>query len=1484
MGKFSERRTAIGIATRRARLVVVSLVAALLLAALALAPSFAPAGRAFQGGVGCLPSVTVTSGADAGPGTLRQAIADVCEAGDINFQLAANDPACDASGRCTITLATGELFIDKSVRIGGPPGGSLTVSGNNVCRVFRVASGAVSISNLTVLRGAAVDGGAGLLVIGGEVVASGLNFVGNVVIGGDGGGVGVRGGRLELYNSTVSGNAARHGGGIHHDSASGVVRLVNSTVTNNRADLGEGGGIAAVAGTTTLHNSIVAGNFAGLAVGPLTPNDVHGALDPESASNLFGVGGAGGLTNGAQGNLVGVADAGLEPLAFNGGPTRTHALRPGSPALDRGSNALAVDRDGAAFLTDQRGHARTGDAADAGATADVDIGAFEAHPMIEDVADKTLDEDGTLAFAFEVGDAALGLASVNAASSNTALVPEDSEHLSVAGAGATRTLTLRPSAGQSGFATITLTATSTDGRTISDSFVLSVRAVNDAPSANVPGTQTTSTNAPVTFSLRSATQVYVEDSDADVKAVKVILNATQGRVTLATTAAVHFNVGDGRDDALVSFSGTLASVNAALNGLRFTPNANFNGAATLEVTVSDQGNTGAGGALADTASVRVNVIGPFNPALDCSKDIDPAYTKPSVRSLIGMANAAEVASKREALARYVWGDEGFPASKLPPSGAVARGVTSPIKNLKNLARVDRITLDAPLPRSVPPVELRSVVYHLRPQTRLGRLVIVQQGHVPDIPAPLEPNGIERAAAFYLELGYDVLVLQMPLTGNNSHPSFPFTALNNAHDQLGDYRTPDLNPLKYFVEPVAVSLNHLLSESSYTQVAMTGISGGGWTTTLYAALDPRVQVSIPVAGSLPAYLRTGPCGQRDAVDWEQAAVGSFLDYTGLYLLGAQGAGRVQMQVYNQFDSCCFAGVRYKTYEPTVKQVLAEIGAGAFGVLLDASHREHTISPPVLAESSMLLCAAHATNRPPANSVPAAQTTFEASPVIFSAATNNRVAVGDPDPCSKSLRVTLAATGGSLTLDGVAGLLFASGDGVADQTMTFTGTLADINAALDGMSFLPAPGFVGAARLNLTTDDRPAAVNVAGPHTDADAVNITVNPAPVPLIDFSAPLYSIGERANVLTVTVRRGGPTGAAVRVDYATDDGGGLGANESCASMSGKARARCDFTAALGTLTFAPGETVQTFDLLVADDSFAEGRETLTLRLSNPAGGGARLGERATAAVEITDDVSEAQENPTDAPDFFVRQQYADFLGRAPDAAGLGFWTNQLNECETLPEPGREACREVRRVNVSAAFYLSPEFQETGYFVYRAHQAAFNTGPLLRMPTFLRDRQDVGRGAIDGRPDFRERLEANKRAFLEAFVARAQFTALYPQTMTAAQFVDALNANTGASLSAAERDALVARLSAGTTTRAQALLEVAEDPDFRAREFNRAFIYMQYVGYMRCGPADPPDDERLIGFNFWLGKLSDHGGNYVSAEMVKSFIVSGEYRGRFGPS
>jgi Tol biopolymer transport system component len=254
--------------------------------------------------------------------------------------------------------------------------------------------------------------------------------------------------------------------------------------------------------------------------------------------------------------------------------------------------------------------------------------------------------------------------------------------------------------------------------------------------------------------------------------------------------------------------------------------------------------------------------------------------------------------------------------------------------------------------------------------------------------------------------------------------------------------------------------------------------------------------------------------------------------------------------------------------------------------------------------------------------------------------------------------------------------------------------------------------------------------------------------------------------------------------------------------------------------------------------------------------------------------------NPIDDPQFFVRQHYLDFLGREPDAAGLTFWTNEITSCGADVQ-----CVEVKRINVSAAFFLSIEFQQTGYLVYKTYAAAFGPTRIAATMTrseFLPDVQSVAQGVVVLATGWQEQLEANQAAYFNQFVQRPNFVATYPRTMTSAQYVDSLNANAGGALSSSERDQLVQELSSGAKTRALVLRAVAENEAFTRAHFNRAFVLMQYFGYLRRNPNDAPDNN-FAGYNFWLAKLDEFNGNYIEAEMVKAFIASTEYRQRFGP-
>ena len=266
--------------------------------------------------------------------------------------------------------------------------------------------------------------------------------------------------------------------------------------------------------------------------------------------------------------------------------------------------------------------------------------------------------------------------------------------------------------------------------------------------------------------------------------------------------------------------------------------------------------------------------------------------------------------------------------------------------------------------------------------------------------------------------------------------------------------------------------------------------------------------------------------------------------------------------------------------------------------------------------------------------------------------------------------------------------------------------------------------------------------------------------------------------------------------------------------------------------------------------------------------------------------------NMIDDPGLFVRQQYLDFLGREPDPSGWNFWTSEITSCGS-----DQSCIELKRINVSAAFFLSIEFQTTGYLVERTYKAAY--GDLIGTSTFgvshqlsapgisrmdlLMETKLLRQNLVVGQPGWETQLENNKSLFFGQFISSARFRSAFPPFATpAAQFVDTLNENAGRPLSQTERDALVSGYANNDSSRAFVVRTIVEHPNFVNAEFNRAFVLMQYFGYLQRNPYHPPDAD-YTGYDFWLRKLNQFNGNFVDAEMVKAFIISGEYRHRFGP-
>ena len=334
---------------------------------------------------------------------------------------------------------------------------------------------------------------------------------------------------------------------------------------------------------------------------------------------------------------------------------------------------------------------------------------------------------------------------------------------------------------------------------------------------------------------------------------------------------------------------------------------------------------------------------------------------------------------------------------------------------------------------------------------------------------------------------------------------------------------------------------------------------------------------------------------------------------------------------------------------------------------------------------------------------------------------------------------------------------------------------------------------------------------------------------------------------------------AAGSVDYATSDPAAL---TECNVVNGVASSRCDYATSIGTIRFAAGESLRSVFIPLVNDSYAEGTETFTISISNPVG--AAIGPISAVNIAVQDNDSTNGANPLDTSAFFVEQHYIDFLGRNPEPAGKQAWMNILAGC---PSSGIDSNgNHCDRIEVSAGFFRSPEFQDRGYFIYRFYSAVGS------IPVYEQFTPDFGRvsGFLSD-----AQLEANKVAFVNDFMARAAFQNKYSSTFgNPTAYVDALLATVGLPAHPS-RQTWINQLTATntSTTRGQVLRSLVESQQVYDKYYREAFVIMQYFGYLRR-TAD-------ASYLDWINTMNQTGGDYRI--MINGFMNSAEYRRRFGP-
>ncbi len=354
------------------------------------------------------------------------------------------------------------------------------------------------------------------------------------------------------------------------------------------------------------------------------------------------------------------------------------------------------------------------------------------------------------------------------------------------------------------------------------------------------------------------------------------------------------------------------------------------------------------------------------------------------------------------------------------------------------------------------------------------------------------------------------------------------------------------------------------------------------------------------------------------------------------------------------------------------------------------------------------------------------------------------------------------------------------------------------------------------------------------------------------------YGAAEANGSVQVFFTRTNTSGAG-SVNYATSDPAGL---TECNVVNGVASSRCDYATSIGTIRFAAGESLKSVFIPLVNDSYAEGTENFTISINTPVG--ATLGPVSSVTIAIQDNETTNGANPLSNAAFFVEQHYIDFLGRNPEPAGKQAWINILNGCPPSGIDGNG--NHCDRIEVSAGFFRSPEFQDRGYFIYRFYSS------VGAIPLYDQFMPDFGRvsGFLSA-----QQLEANKVAFVNDFMARSAFQTRYASTFSnPTAYVDALLQTVGLP-SHPTRGTWISYLNTSNTSqrRGDVLRGLVESQQVYDKYYREAFVIMQYFGYLRR-TAD-------ASYLQWIDTMNQTNGDYRI--MINGFLNSAEYRRRFGP-
>ncbi len=299
--------------------------------------------------------------------------------------------------------------------------------------------------------------------------------------------------------------------------------------------------------------------------------------------------------------------------------------------------------------------------------------------------------------------------------------------------------------------------------------------------------------------------------------------------------------------------------------------------------------------------------------------------------LINIHSASELLALRDSLIHFLWG--GVKICDLMPQSVIKDWKDKRWSDVKEIKRIDKITVKMEF-------DIASNIYHLIPHSSNGEIILFHAGHDGDF--------IKHKAiiAKLLRENYEVLAFCMPLLGINNQPVIKidhvgYVKLEN-HDFMCFLEPRQGNPIKYFIEPVITAINYVERNYNYRRISMIGLSGGGLSTTLSAAIDPRIALSFSIAGSLPLHLH------QKGRDFEQMSPKMYkkFSYLELYVMASYGERRKHFQINNQYDPVCFYGINSLTYKQTVEEKVKKLGLGEYNLFIENNYFDHAISEKVL----------------------------------------------------------------------------------------------------------------------------------------------------------------------------------------------------------------------------------------------------------------------------------------------------------------------------------------------------------------------------------------------------------------------------------------------------------------------------------------------------------------------------------------------------------